>query len=105
MNTTDLMGMPVAEMQAKIADALDISCGGKCDSIRKVGLVAPLSSLEIDEWQYKSRVKLAWQEVWRYSQHLNMDDLDIGGPKGPLAELQRVVGRRGLGVWTVGRKC
>ena len=105
------MGIPAAEMQSKIFDTLDVDssgnglAGGKCDANRKVGLVAPLSSLEIGDWQYKSRVKLDWQEVWRYSQHLNLDDLDFGGPQGPIAELQRVVGKRGLGVWIVGRKC
>lgn len=108
MNTTDLMGMPVAEMQARVSDALldaDSEEGGKCDGSRTVGLVAPLSSLELDDWRYKSRVKLVWREVWRYRRHLNLDDLDFGGPRGPLAEVQRVVGRRGLGVWTVGRQC
>lgn len=106
MNTTDLMGMPVADMQSQIAHALDLDTGGsKCDSSRKVGLVAPLSSLEIGEWQYKSRVKLVWEEVWRYRQHLNLDDLDFAGPNGPIAELRRVLGRRGLGVWTISKRC
>ena len=111
LNTTDLMGMPVSDMQEKMYKALDVTFGGialggdKCDSNRRVGLVAPLSSLEIEDWQYKSRVKLRWEEVWRYRQHLNLDDLDFGGPQGPIAEVQRVVGRRGLGVWVVGRKC
>lgn len=67
--------------------------------------MAPLSSLAVKEWQYKSRVKLEWKEVWRYRRHLNLDDLDFAGPGGPVAEVRRVVGRRGLGVWTVGRRC
>lgn len=140
LNTTDLMGMPLAEMQARIMTALDGSDQqeeveeaestslleeqqqhkGKevegesetkknCDSSsssssRTVGLVAPLSSLELDLWRYKSRVQLQWKEVYRYTQHLNMDDLDFGGnPSGPWAEVRRVLGRRGLGVWTVER--
>ena len=141
LNTTDLMGMPLVEMQARIMTALDGSdpqekveeeaqstssskkqqqqqqngkeveseseTNKKCDSSssRSVGLVAPLSSLELDSWRYKSRVQLQWKEVYRYTQHLNMDDLDFGGtPSGPWAEVRRVLGRRGLGVWIVERR-
>ena len=97
------MGMPVAEMKGLVEGALGDEA--MCKNGHRVGLVAPLSSGELDEWRYRSKSTLMWQEAWRYRQHLNMDDLDFGGPKGWVAELQRVVGRRGLGVWTVGRRC
>lgn len=39
-----------------------------------------------------------------YSKHINLDDMDFGDD-GLWPTLSRVVGRRGLGVWRVERKC
>ena len=47
---------------------------------------------------------LALEEIWSYTQHLNLDDLNIG-ENGLWKELGRVVGDRGLVVWRAGRKC
>ena len=39
-----------------------------------------------------------------YRRHINLDDLDFGDD-GVLPTLERVIGRRGLGVWKVDRLC
>lgn len=39
-----------------------------------------------------------------YRQHINLDDMDFGDD-GVLSTLDRVVGRRGLGVWRVEQNC
>lgn len=47
---------------------------------------------------------LSMTNVFTYRKHLNLDDMDIGDD-GVGATLERVVGRRGLGVWRVDRIC
>jgi GPI mannosyltransferase 4 len=47
---------------------------------------------------------LRFKEVWRYSRHLNLDDLDVGDD-GFWATIKRVVGRRGLVAWRVTKDC
>ena len=96
------MGVPFASLQMQIDTAL----GSDCIANKGVGLVAPYSSLEIDHWigQNAEDQAFAIEEVWRYGQHLNLDDLDIG-IEGIWATLRRVVGRRGLVVWKISRVC
>ncbi|KAK2803371.1 hypothetical protein FQN50_007030 [Emmonsiellopsis sp. PD_5] len=48
--------------------------------------------------------KIELYPLWVYKRHLNLDDLDFGDD-GVWATVGRVVGRRGLGVWVVGRGC
>lgn len=96
------MGIPFPALQMQVENAL----GSECNANKSVGLVAPYSSMEIDHWIAKSTEDQAFsfEEIWRYSQHLNLDDLDIG-EEGIWGTLGRVVGRRGLVVWKVGREC
>lgn len=102
IRTMDLMGIPFASLQMQVDTAL----GLECNANTSVGLVAPYSSLEIDDWIGKSAEDQAFaiEEVWRYGQHLNLDDLDIGN-EGIWGTLRRVVGRRGLVVWKIRRVC
>lgn len=44
------------------------------------------------------------EEIWRYDQHLNLDDLDVG-EEGVISTLKRVVGRRGLVIWKLRKIC
>ncbi|OAX82488.1 hypothetical protein ACJ72_03158 [Emergomyces africanus] len=46
---------------------------------------------------------LQFHLLWSYARHLNMDDMDFG-EDGVWPTLKRVVGRRGLNVWLVGRE-
>ncbi|KAK3053857.1 alpha 1,2 mannosyltransferase [Extremus antarcticus] len=72
-------------------------------------LVAPLSAVELDDYLeyegsgiYGATIKL--EEVWRTSRHVGLDDLDFAG-EGVWKTLRRVVGRRGLAVWVINKKC
>ncbi|CAD6592277.1 MAG: alpha 1,2 mannosyltransferase [Alectoria sarmentosa] len=102
IRTTDLMGISFASVQMQVETAL----GSECDANQSVGFVAPYSSREMDDWIVKSAENeaLAFEEIWRYGQHVNLDDLDIEG-EGIWGTLGRVVGRRGLVVWKVSKVC
>jgi GPI mannosyltransferase 4 len=115
--TRDLMGIPGAEM----ARELDITLPG-CqahhhpamvgDSSNRsfVFLVAPRSAMFLDRFTRPSlsqapppvSVDFELQKLWTYVKHLNLDDLDFD-EDGIFATLSRVIGRRGLNVWSVKR--
>lgn len=68
-------------------------------------LIAPASAVWLDPYlPNKGLEGLRFREVWRYSRHLNLDDLDIGDD-GLWDTLTRVVGRRGLVAWRVTKSC
>lgn len=96
------MGIPFASLQTQVETAL----GSECNTNKSVGLVAPYSSVEIDPWIATSAKDetFVFEEIWRYSRHLNLDDLDIG-EDGIWDTLGRVIGRRGLVIWKVRRAC
>lgn len=100
MRVTDLMGMGMAQMMERV-DAVVGKCGGEA-----VGLVAPTSSTDLDVWTRGGQgdQDLVFEEMWAYRQHIGLDDVDIGGD-GVWGTLKRVVGRRGLKVWKVRRRC
>ena len=102
VNTTDLMGIPFAKVQQVIQYSLgDCSVDGR----RAVGLVAPRSSVELDEWRGRSAESgVQFDELWHWNRHLNLDDMDFG-EDGVWQTLKRVVGRRGLVIWSVTRVC
>ena len=58
--------------------------------------------MELDK-QWADR-DIVLEEVWRWSRHLNLDDLDVAG-EGVWGTVRRVVGRRGLVVRRVRRVC
>ncbi len=100
LQVTDLMGMDVEDMIARLGAGIGDRCG---PSGQAAGLVAPRSSTELDKWTAGDG-KLAFQELWTYTAHLGLDDLNFGA-EGISDTLKRVVGRRGLTVWMVQRKC
>jgi len=68
-------------------------------------LVAPLSATWLDPYlQNKGLEGLRFREVWRYQQHLNLDDLDFA-EDGVWNTLSRVIGRRGLAIWRITKSC
>lgn len=68
-------------------------------------LIAPASATWIDPYLPNKGLKgLRFREVWRYRQHLNLDDLDFGDD-GIWNTLTRVIGRRGLVAWRVTKSC
>lgn len=100
VQTTDLMGVPLPILRRQIKTSL----GPDCDPDRSIGLVAPFSSVELDTIFSADELGLEMEEKWRYSRHLNLDDLDFAGD-GVWRTLRRVVERRGLIVWRVKRRC
>jgi phosphatidylinositol glycan class Z len=68
-------------------------------------LIAPASAEWLDPYlPNKGLDGLRFREVWRYTRHLNLDDLDFA-EDGVWNTLARVVGRRGLVAWRVTKSC
>lgn len=110
INTRDLMGIPGPDLIHHLDQSLP-ACpvdGNTQRDGNAVFVVAPKSATFLDryisgkEGEGEEEIKL--QELYTYPKHLNLDDLDFGDD-GVFATLGRVVGRRGLGVWAVKRRC
>lgn len=105
IHTADLMGIPGLKMIQHLDDAVP-----RCPRFSPVYLVAPTSATFLDEYSSLSSLadphspNLQIFRLWTYRQHLNLDDLDFGDD-GVVDTLKRVVGRRGLSVWSVRRAC
>lgn len=68
-------------------------------------LLAPASATWLDPYlPNKADEGLRFREVWRYKNHLNLDDLDFA-EDGVWETLSRVIGRRGLVAWRVTKSC
>jgi phosphatidylinositol glycan class Z len=117
--TRDLMGIPGAEMARELEITLPgcqahhpTMVGADSSSNRSfVFLVAPRSAMFLDRFTRPSlsqapsspvSVDFELQTLWTYTKHLNLDDLDFD-EDGIFATLRRVIGRRGLNVWSVKR--
>ncbi|KAI0166580.1 GPI mannosyltransferase 4 [Xylariaceae sp. FL1272] len=111
LHTQDVAGMPgetVLEELGRIA-----TCDTPADRRNReylkepngTYLIAPLSATWLDPYlQNKGLDGLRFREVWRYSQHLTLDDLDWA-EDGFWPTLKRVIGRRGLAAWRVTKSC
>ncbi|KAJ5216547.1 GPI mannosyltransferase 4 [Penicillium cinerascens] len=105
IDTFDLMGMPGLELIQILDKAVP-----RCAVTSPVFLVAPTSASFLDEYTSPSTPatphtpNLQLYRLWTHRKHLNLDDLDFGDD-GVFQTLSRVVGRRGLGVWSVRRAC
>lgn len=80
-----------------------------CDATSTTLLLAPLSATFLDAYTTANSTvaedsNIALEEVWRYRNHLNLDDMDFGDD-GVWPTLKRMVGRRGIGAWKVTKKC
>ena len=100
--TVDLMGMPVSNMTAAVSEG--VACGGTSSAV----LVAPHSAVILDRFLQQNvvgaEVPFTLEHLWTYRNHLNLDDLEPA-EEGLMGTLQRVIGRRGLGVWKIDRTC
>lgn len=104
VTTIDLMGLAGDKMLARLKS--DAACiGGEENG---TVLVAPASATFLDSHVVPrfpgEKPELAFKELWRYRQHIGLDDLDFGDD-GVWPTLERVVGRRGLVAWEVRRAC
>lgn len=107
IDTRDLMGIPGPQMIQELNKAVP-QCHANQDQNTdpsSVFIVAPNSATYLDQYttpSSKSQPDLHLLELWSYPKHLNLDDLDFGSD-GVFSTLRRVIGRRGLNVWSVRR--
>lgn len=106
LRTHDVMGMKGELMIDRLLELA--TCGNLQSSVSTDNgtyLIAPLSATFLDAYTAaNSSSDLRLEEVWRYRKHLNLDDMDFGDD-GVWNTLQRVVTRRGLGVWRATKDC
>jgi len=103
INTKDLMGMSGDRMVQEMLKA--VSCSTSAIQQNATFLVAPASATYINEFISGGQTQgLVLEEKWRYQRHLNLDDIDFGGD-GVVPTLHRVIGRRGLVLWQISRRC
>ncbi|KAH8148141.1 uncharacterized protein LAJ45_07905 [Morchella importuna] len=99
--TTDLMGAKISVLVNTLQPL------AQCDTGEQQAnnyLVAPLSAIDLDVFALGTNKSLPFwlKKEWEYRNHFNMDDMDFADD-GFLPTIERVVGRRGLGVWRVVR--
>lgn len=101
ITTTDLMGKPGSEMMQQLKQSVSCKKGAN-----RTLLVAPYSTTFLDTYAAPSSTKgdVHLAELWRYRNHVGLDDLDFGDD-GVWPTLKRVIGRRGLHVWQVNKNC
>lgn len=104
LTTHDIMGMKGPSMIREIGALATCyqpseNATAYLDQQEGTYLIAPLSATFLDNYTSNLSPGLHFQEVWRFTQHLNLDDLDFGDD-GFWATIKRVIGRRGLGAWS-----
>lgn len=123
LTTTDLMGLPKQQLLAKIHKALphcpssthpEKVSNPTLNEEKRILLVAPKSVYFLDRFKipdpYTGEIdpdkkpSFVFTEMYSYTNHFNLDDIEIG-EEGVWGTLRRVVGNRGLGVWLVERGC
>lgn len=94
LRTIDLMGLQKDALQDRICMSAD----------EGTVLVAPTSADFLDQYLSSSADEnshlMQLEQMWRYSKHLNLDDMDFGDD-GVLPTLRRVVDRKEIAVWKV----
>ncbi|CAK7265811.1 alpha 1,2 mannosyltransferase [Sporothrix epigloea] len=111
LQTRDVMGLPGEKLMQQLAElaTCDTPADRRNNEFLKekngTYLIAPLSATWLDTYLPNKGVEgLRFREVWRYRQHLNLDDLDWGDD-GVWNTISRVVGRRGIAAWRVTKSC
>jgi len=108
LKTHDVMGMKAPEMLRELERlaTCHTPSGGRSAKSETNGtyLIAPLSATFLDKYVSNQEPFVRFEEVWRYREHLNLDDLDFGDD-GFWNTIKRVIGRKGLGVWRVSKAC
>ncbi|KAI9646669.1 alpha 1,2 mannosyltransferase [Ciborinia camelliae] len=103
LTTHDLMGIKgelMIEEVIKLATCLPKS--GE-ELTEATYLVAPTSATFLDKYT-ANQTTLYFEEMWRYTQHFNLDDMDFGDD-GFWSTIVRVIGRRGIAAWRVTVDC
>lgn len=102
LTTHDLMGMKgdlMMETLGSLANCHDVW------TTNSTYLIAPTSATFLDHYTGNASMgALAFERVWKYNQHLNLDDLDFGDD-GVWNTLERLIIRRGITAWRVTKGC
>ena len=106
MQTYDLMGMPGKNMTSGILDHVN------CDSASHSILVAPHSATFLDDYLRPVNgavgatpaLPFTLEHIWSHRAHLNMNDIEPL-EEGMVGTWNRVIGRRGVGIWKIYRQC
>ncbi|KAM4054762.1 alg9-like mannosyltransferase family protein [Hirsutella rhossiliensis] len=111
LQTRDVMGIKGEALLEQLTElaTCDTPADRRSQEYRKekngTYLIAPASATWLDPYlPNKGLQGLRFREVWRYRQHLNLDDLDFEDD-GIWNTISRVVGRRGLIAWRVTKSC
>ncbi|PYH88453.1 hypothetical protein BO71DRAFT_391564 [Aspergillus ellipticus CBS 707.79] len=111
IETRDLMGISGPEMADELEKLVPSCPNDEEDSSTAprpfIFVVAPKSATFLDQYttpldSTSGTSDLRLHELWTWSKHLNLDDLDFG-TDGIFPTLGRVIGRRGLSVWAAQR--
>ena len=104
----DLMGLPESEITSTIYNRAKCEVDVLKRGEKRTLLVAPESATYLDRYKNdldtKKIATIRLREIWRTGRHLGLDDLDFE-KDGIWDTLKRVLGRRGLVVWEVAKKC
>ncbi|KAM3081073.1 alpha 1,2 mannosyltransferase [Clarireedia jacksonii] len=103
LTTHDLMGMKSELMLEEVAQLATCRSNSREAATEGTYLIAPTSATFLDKYT-TNQTKLYFEEVWRYRQHLNLDDMDFGDD-GFWSTITRVIGRRGIAAWRVTMDC
>lgn len=109
LKVEDLMGWPEKELTSTLYNKAKCEVDVLKRGAKRTLLVAPQSATFLDRYLEPTAKKgqvatIRLREVWRTSRHVGLDDLDFE-KDGVSGTLRRVVGRRGLVVWEVVKKC
>ncbi|KAH0538750.1 hypothetical protein FGG08_004704 [Glutinoglossum americanum] len=118
LNTRDLKGLEPLLMIEELRQVATCHEGAKTEVTKSRSggkanngtyLIAPFSSTFLDQYTHPTtkqdgRLRLEFEKVWEYRNHLNLDDMDFA-EDGVRATLARVLGRRGLVAWRVTKAC
>ncbi|KAJ9495766.1 alpha 1,2 mannosyltransferase [Exophiala xenobiotica] len=122
ISTVPLMGFPQSELVFMLMQHMPTCDPSLIERLilhkekTDVFVVAPLAAWRLEATEPPSSnfsfsvafnippAELIMTNIFTYRQHINLDDMDFGDD-GVLPTLQRVIGRRGLGVWKVDRIC
>lgn len=99
IKTTDFMGEDVEKVISEISKGL------KCNKpSHRTVLVAPAAAKGLNKFINSDKKGLALTERWRFRRHVSLDDMDFADD-GVWGTLSRVVGKRGLVLWDIEKKC
>lgn len=98
LTTVDLMGLSSSLLHNSICESASYVPKGR------IVLVAPRSATFLDSFSHASTsgaaIPFKLKEIWSTKTHVNLDDMNFDND-GLLQTVERVIGRRGLAIWTV----